>query len=88
MNYLLWAHLVSTLASSVAAANGSDARALAYLSLLSLGLRAGSLTNADLQALKDQIEEDVDNERPVTREELNDIDARIKAASDAIQSPA
>lgn len=84
-NYLLWAQLITTLANSVAAANGADPRALAYLSLLTLGVRAGTLTDADLDTLKRQIEDDIAQGRPVTREQLDEIDARIQATSDAIQ---
>lgn len=85
MNFAIWAEFAAGLINAVAAAAGADERSLRYLSLLSLGARARSLTDQDLAELKTKYEAEVAAGTPVTAAEIDELDARIAAASAKIQ---
>lgn len=84
-NYLLWAQLITSLATSVAQSRGANTDAIAYLSLLTVGLRAGRLTDEQLQHLQKNVQEAIIENRPVTHEQLSQIDEAIRQASETIQ---
>lgn len=86
MQYLIWFEFVARLATAIATAQGADPRALAYLSLLTAGARARTLTDADLTALKTKYEADVAAGTPVTAAQLAELDQRIAGVSAAIQA--
>lgn len=87
-NILIWASFVAELANTIAQDPNSpiNDRAKGVLSLLVLGLRAGTLTDSDLAALKAQYTADVAANRPVTRQELVDLDAKLALVSAQIQA--
>lgn len=83
-NYLIWFSLVTRFASIVAREEGVAPRELAYLSLLTSGVQLMALTSSELAALEAKYE--AERGTPVTVDELAEIEARIKARSERIQS--
>ena len=88
MNVQLLADLFAVLASIAAnpkiGAVNNDV--VTYGNLISSGLRAGTLTEADLQQLKAQMEANNAAGHGMTPEQLDEIVARIQANSEAIQN--
>lgn len=86
MNLLAWLSFVQTLANAYATSQGKDVRALGYLRLITTAVTGQQATDSELQALMDEYSAKVTNQTPTTVEELQELDARLAAASSAIQS--
>lgn len=86
MNPLLLAQFVLDLAGIVAREKGVAPRELAYLSLITKGVDAFSMTDTDLTELKAKYEHEVAAGVPVSPEELEAIADRIKGRSERIQN--
>lgn len=85
MDHLLLIELLASLAGAVAETAGADKRSLGYLRFLTAAIKAGSLTNERLVALKQKYESEVDSDVPVTIEDLTDIENMISQNTTEIQ---
>lgn len=86
MNWQLYASLITNLAAAVAASQGSDQRAFAYINLAQRLVGAGTATDADLTALQERYAAAVAAGTPVTPEELQALADEIASTSAQIQS--
>jgi uncharacterized Rossmann fold enzyme len=85
MDLFAWLQFVQTLATAYATSQGKDIRALGYLRVITTAVTSQQVTDAEIKALMDEYSAKVASGAPTTSEELAELDARIDAASAAIQ---
>lgn len=84
--WFAWLQFLQALALTYATSEGKDARALGYLNVALTLASTPRVTAADLYALMDEYKAKVANNVPTTAAELEELDQRLAALSQAIQA--